>query len=207
MQVNTAAPAPGALERAAGVLRAGGLVIYPTDTFYGLAADPRLAAAVVRVFAAKGRAAGQALPLVAATVEQARQVAALSETGERLARRFWPGPLTLVADVQAGLAEGVTGDAGSIAVRVPDHGVARGLAEALGFAITSTSANRSGTEAPRTADEASRALEGLVDLVLDAGPTLGGRPSTIIDPRGVPPRLLRAGAVPFDLILDFIARP
>lgn len=203
LRVNATGPDRSALERAAVVLRSGGLVIYPTDTLYGLAADPRSATAVARVFAVKGRPAGQALPLVAASFEQAGQdVAVLSEDAARLGRRFWPGPVTLVAEARPGLAAGVAADDGTIAVRVPDHEVARGLAAALGFAVTSTSANPSGGDAPQTAEQAAEGLEGQVELVLDSGPTRGGAPSTIVDARVRPARLVRAGAVPFEIILQ-----
>lgn len=208
LRVSASEPDAEALRRAAAVLRAGGLVIYPTDTLYGLAADPRVEAGVNGVMRVKGRPANQALPLVAASVGQAEhQVAVLSEISVRLARRFWPGPLTLVADARQRLADGVAGDGGTLALRVPDHAVARGLADALGFAVTSTSANPSGREAPQTAEQAALGLQGQVDLILDAGPTHGGLPSTIVDARTPPPRLLRAGALPFDLVLEFLSTP
>lgn len=197
-------PDEAPLVRAASVLAAGGLVVYPTDTLYGLAADPRLDRAVERVFSAKGRVASRALPLIVASLQQAEdEVARLSEVARRLARHFWPGPLTLVAEARPGLAAALTGEEGSVALRVPDQAVARGLAHALGFAIVSTSANRSGDPAPQTAEEAVEALGERVDLVLDSGPTPGGAPSTIVDARTMPPRLVRAGAVPMTLILQF----
>lgn len=196
------APEPALLERAADALRAGGLVIYPTDTLYGLAADPRLERSVERLFALKGRPAGQALPLIAADDGQVQEVVVLTPLGRRMAERFWPGPLTIVGDARPGLADGVDGGTGSLAVRVPAHEVARALAAALGFALTSTSANRSGGRPPVTAREAADALGGEVDVVIDGGPTTGGLPSTIVDSRTVPPRLVRAGAIPFDRILS-----
>lgn len=203
MRVGGLGPDRKALERAAAVVRAGGLVIYPTDTLYGLAADPRLPQAVARLTAAKGRPAGQALPLIAASLDQAEdQVAVFDEAARRLARRFWPGPLTLVLRARPGLANGVAGEGDSVAVRVPAHEVARGLADAVGFAVTSTSANPSGGDAPQTAEQAADRLAGLVDLVLDSGPAPGGLPSTIVDARLQPPGLIRSGAVPFALVLD-----
>lgn len=203
LSVSATAPEASALDRAVAVLRAGGLVIYPTDTLYGLGVDPRVASGVERVFAVKGRPSGHALPLIVASLEQAaEEVGVLSETATRLARRFWPGPLTLVAAARPGLAPGVASADGTIAVRTPDHAVARGLAARLGFAITSTSANVSGAEARQTAREAVAGLESQVDLVLDGGPTPGGLPSTIVDARFERPRLVRTGAVAFDLVLQ-----
>ncbi len=124
-----------------------------------------------------------------------------------MADRFWPGPLTLVVDARPGLANGVAGKDGSVAVRVADHPVARQLAEAVGFAITSTSANLSGGHPSRIASDAAADLAVQVDLVIDAGPTAGGPPSTIVDARVDPPRLVRAGAVPFRLVLEALTRP
>jgi L-threonylcarbamoyladenylate synthase len=208
LSVSAAGPEPAVLARAAAILRAGGLVVFPTDTLYGLAADPRHSSGVARVFSVKGRPAGQALPLVAADLDQAqREVAVMSADALRLARRFWPGPLTLVADARPGLAAGVAGEDGTVALRVPDHEVARGLAAALGFAVISTSANPSGGVAPGDARTAAALLEGPVDAVLDAGPTRGGLPSTIVDARVRPLRLLRPGAVPIELIYDSMSRP
>jgi L-threonylcarbamoyladenylate synthase len=207
LSVDGTDPARESLVRAGDVLRAGGVLIYPTDTLYGLAADPRNASAVERVLGVKGRPEGQALPLIAASAEQATLAARLSGTAWRLAERFWPGPLTLVADACPGLAHGVAGRDGSVALRVADHAVARGIAEALGFPIVSTSANRSGGQPWRSAREAAADLGGDVDLVVDGGPTPGGAPSTIVDARLDPPRLVRAGAVPFELVLEVLTRP
>ncbi len=191
-------PAPAALERAAAVLLAGGLVVFPTDTLYALAADPRDPDAVGRVFGVKGRAAGRPLPLVAAGLEQVeRSLGRLSPLTRRLADRFWPGPLTLLVEVGDAVAAAVAGESATVAVRVPGHAVARGLAAALGYPVVSTSANRSGGAAPTTADEALASLGEPVDLVLDAGAAPGGLPSTIVDARGAAPRLVRAGAIPF----------
>lgn len=207
LRVSAADPDPVPIERAAAVLRSGGVVVFPTDTLYGLAADPRLGDAVARVFAIKGRPAGQPLPLIAADARQAQERIVLSGLGRRLSDRFWPGPLTIVGDALPGLAEGVDGGTGTLAVRVPAHDVARRLAAALGCALTSTSANPSGGAAPRTAAEAAEALGERVDLVVEAGPAPGGLPSTIVDARVDPPRLIREGAIPFERILLTLTLP
>ncbi len=191
------------LARAAAVLLAGGLVVFPTDTFYGLAADPRRDDAVERVFRTKGRAATAALPLIAADVEQVRAAATnLSALTLRLARAFWPGPLTLVVDAAPPILAAVHGGTGTVAIRVPDHLAARRLAAGAGFAIVSTSANRSGDPAVSTADEAAEAIGDMVDLVLDGGRTPGSAASTIVDARAHAPLLIRAGAVPFSRVLE-----
>jgi L-threonylcarbamoyladenylate synthase len=147
------------------------------------------------------------LPLVAGSREQARLVAAFTSAAEAIAARFWPGPLTIVAAARPGLAAGVAAKDGSVAVRVPDQLVARRLAEAVGFAIVSTSANRSGSPPSADAGAAARDLAADADLVIDCGATPGGPPSTIVDARVEPPVLVRAGAVPFPQVLEVLARP
>lgn len=203
--MSPAHPEPDVLARAADILRRGGLVVFPTDTLYGLAADPRNTGAVARVYREKGRAASRALPLIASDLRQVEAASeSLSPLTRRLAERFWPGPLTLIVDAPTGIAVPACGGSGTMAVRVPDQAVARGLASCMGFPIVSTSANRSGSPAPRTADEAVIAIAGDVDLLLDGGPTPGGEPSTIVDARAEAPRLIRAGAVSFSRILEAV---
>jgi L-threonylcarbamoyladenylate synthase len=190
------------VHRAVAVLRDGGVVAYPTDTLYGLAVDPRSAAAVAKLFAVKQREMGQALPLIAANEHQAELAGTFTPLGRRLARLFWPGPLSIVVASTDQVCAEVTAADGSIAVRVPDAEIARALAEALGFCITATSANLSG--APPTASPAvvRATLAGRVDYVLDAGDAPGGAPSTIVDVREPVPRLVRAGAVPWSRVLE-----
>ena len=192
---------PGLIVRACVLLRAGGVVAYPTDTFYGLAADPRNPGAVARLFAIKGRAAGQAIPLIAADEAQALAAAEFDERSLRVARAFWPGPLSLVLPAAAVISKDARADDGTIAVRVPASDAARAIAHAFGFCITATSANLSGEEPSTSAARVSSALGGVVDLVLDGGDTPGGEPSTLVDAREETPRLVRAGAVAWDRVL------
>ncbi len=184
-------------------LRAGGVVAIPTDTFYGLAADPTQATAVKRLFELKGRAAGEALPLIAVSIEAVEKFCGpLGSAGARLAARFWPGPLSLVMEAPAAVDTAVHAGRGTVAIRVPDHPVARALAGAFGAPLTATSANRSGQPPWRHA-------AGIADLgadvfIIDAGETPGGAPSTIVDARATPPRLVRDGAVPWDHVLGLL---
>lgn len=191
-----------AISRAAQTLREGGVVAYPTDTLYGLAADPRNVDAVRRLFEAKGRESSLAIPLIASTLEQALYAGDLSETHLRLAGAFWPGPLTIVVPARPAIARALLGGGTSIAIRVPAHPVATALAAALGFCITSTSANRSGRVPATTAEQVAIDLGGAIDLVLDGGPSPGGPPSTIVELTTHGPRLIRAGAVPWDRVLE-----
>jgi L-threonylcarbamoyladenylate synthase len=144
------------------------------------------------------------LPLIAGSLaEIERLLGPLGETARRLAQRFWPGPLTLVVPLARGVLDPrVTAGHRSIAVRVPDHASARALASAVGGLITSTSANRSGAPPAATADDVVRSFPDASLIVLDGGPTPGGLASTIVDLCEHPPRLVRAGQVPFDRVLE-----
>jgi L-threonylcarbamoyladenylate synthase len=199
--VSASHPERALLDQAARVIRAGGVVALPTDTLYGLAADPFSDRAVNRIFSLKGRSSRQPLPLIAFDVAQVRrQLGNLTPLASMLAERFWPGPLTLVIEGFDSLSHAVTAGTGRVGVRVPNHRVARGLCEACGHPLTATSANVSG-EAP--AVEPRSAVDALpdVDIVLDAGPAAGGLPSTIVDVTGPDPRLIRAGAIPWEEVL------
>jgi L-threonylcarbamoyladenylate synthase len=187
------------------LLRAGAIVAFPTDTLYGLAVDPRNTTAVAELFSAKGRAAAEAVPLIACDVEQVeRQAGRLSPLARRLADRFWPGPLSLVIPADDALAPAVHAYSGRVAVRVPAHPVAVRLARMAGFPLTATSANRSGEPAATTPDEVAKMLADRIAAVLDAGPTRGGAPSTIVDVTGTVPRLVREGATPWWRVLKFL---
>jgi len=198
--VDPGAPQRDAIDEAAKWIVNGGVVAVPTDTLYGLAVSPFRADAVARVFEVKGRSAERALPLIAAdraAVET--HLAPLSRVAAQLADRFWPGPLTLLVAAPAALARGVS-DTGTVGVRVPAHDVARAIAAACGMPLTATSANISGAPATADPDEVERTLGGRIDLLIDAGPTPGGAPSTIVDVSGDAPRLVRAGAIAWEAI-------
>jgi L-threonylcarbamoyladenylate synthase len=199
--VDPKAPQRDAIEEAAKWILAGGLVVLPTDTLYGLAADPFCLDAVARVFAVKGRVAERALPLIAAdTAQVTTHLGRLSARGEHLADRFWPGPLTLILPAPRGLSRDVTGGSGTVGVRVPDHGVARAICAACDRPVTATSANISGEPASSDPDEIERTLGDRIDVLIDAGPTRGGAPSTIVDVTGAEPSLVRAGAISWEEI-------
>jgi L-threonylcarbamoyladenylate synthase len=192
-----------ALLRAATILRSGGIVAYPTDTLYGLAANPASAAAVAQLYRIKGRPVDLAIPLIASGIAQIEAAGgALGPATRRLAEAFWPGPLTLVIPAWPGLDPSVHAGRGTVAIRVPDHPVACMLAEACGWPITATSANRSGEPSTMAPETVRLALAADLDGLIDAGPSPGGPPSTIVDAAGGSPRLLRAGAVPWDRVLE-----
>ena len=197
--VDPESPQRDAIQDAGTWIRNRGVIAIPTDTLYGLAADPCSAAAVARVFDVKGREATQALPLIAADVAQVvAHLGVLTETGRRLAEKFWPGPLTLLVAAPQTLARGVTGGTGKIGVRVPADAVARAICADVGAPITATSANRSGEPATADPDVVERTLGGRLDLLIDVGRTKGGAASTIVDVSGGEPVLVRAGAISWD---------
>ena len=194
-----------AVRNAADWIRHGGVVVFPTETFYGLAVDPRQPDAVAAVFDLKGRPTGMALPLVASSLAQVENlVGTLRGANAQLAADFWPGPLSLVLDAPASIAPAVHGGTQTVAVRVPAHPMARALAEACGHPLTATSANRSGE--PPVEDLAGITLIAADRrvVVLDGGRTPGGAPSTIVDARMTPVRIIRDGAVPSDRVLRSI---
>lgn len=198
--VDPGSPQRDALQEAAKWIRAGGVVAIPTDTLYGLATDPFSALGVARVFAVKGRAGERALPLIAADAGQIESsIGPLPPLGARLAERFWPGPLTLLMPAPRLLAGNVAGGTGQVGVRVPAHEIARAICRAVGGPITATSANVSGEPATADPDEVERTLGDRLDLLIDAGPAPGGPPSTIVD-LADRPRLVRAGAIPWEEI-------
>jgi L-threonylcarbamoyladenylate synthase len=200
--VAAAAPDRDAIARAAAVLRGGGIAAIPTDTLYGLAADPFNAAAVARIFTIKSRQMERAIPLIAASFEQVeRTIGAMPPLAGRLARAFWPGPLTLVLPAPDRLPAEVTGGGTTVGVRVPAHDVARALCEAVGGLLTATSANISGEPATSEADVVAARIGTRLDLIVDAGTTPGGPASTIVEVIGPEPRLIRAGAIAWDAVL------
>jgi L-threonylcarbamoyladenylate synthase len=188
---------PEPLRRASDLLREGGLVAYPTETFYGLGCDPRDPLAVDRLTKAKGRTADRPLPLLVGRLEHlAGVVSRFEDPFPRIVGRFWPGPLTLVLPAAPGLAAPVTSPVGTVAVRWTSWPVARRLLESFGGALVGTSANRSGAEPCHEAEAVRRSLGNRIDLILDGGPTPGGLPSTLLDLSVRPPRILREGVVP-----------
>jgi L-threonylcarbamoyladenylate synthase len=185
-----------AIDGAARLLVAGGLVVFPTDTVYGVGACALDARAVERLYAAKKRPRDRAIPVLLASAADLALVARkIPPTAHRLADVFWPGALTLVLPRHPTLPAVLTAGGDSVAVRVPDHPAARALIGALGAPLAATSANLSGRANPVTAQEAEGQLGESVDLILDGGPCPGGIPSTLLDLTCDPPRVLRSGPV------------
>jgi L-threonylcarbamoyladenylate synthase len=206
--VRKSANDPDAIGMAARVLAGGGLVAFPTETVYGLGADATNAAAVAKLYAAKGRPAFNPLISHVADAAAARALAVFDATADTLAAAFWPGPLTLVLPKGAAcpVAELATAGLDTIAVRVPAHPVARALIAAAGRPVVAPSANRSGHVSPTAADHVIADLADRIDLVLDGGPTSVGVESTILACLGGSVTLLRPGGVPRDAIERALGR-
>ena len=205
MLINSNSFSSSELEQAVKEIQSGGVVMIPTDTLYGLAVDPRNRNAIERLFTVKGRAPSNAVAMICADLEQVeREFGLLSDLAKELSRLFWPGPLTMVIDGNNLMKKNGISLDGSVGVRVPSHPVARALAHAVGHPITATSANRSGERAPQAVTEASKTILESVGLILDAGELIGGLPSTIVDVRTKPVRLVRVGAIPWKDVLNSV---
>jgi L-threonylcarbamoyladenylate synthase len=187
----------GKIARAAGVLRRGGLVAFPTETVYGLGADAANPDAVQRLYEVKGRPRSHPVIVHVARAAQVDDLAVdLPDVARVLADACWPGPLTLVVRRQPGAVDdGVTGGRDTVGVRVPDHPLALALLDAFGGAVAAPSANRFGRVSPTRAEHVRADLDGDVDVIIDGGPCRVGLESTIVDVTGDAPVVLRVGGV------------
>lgn len=184
------------LEKAVSTLKKGGLVAFPTDTLYALGAHAFIEEAVSRVYEAKGRPQGMALPLLLGSPDDIDSVAVdVPQAARDLAEGFWPGAVTLVLYKAPSVSSTITGGRDTVAVRVPSHPLALALIDGAGAPVTGTSANRSGGPDPVSAEVVREHLGESVDVVLDEGPCSIAEASTIVDMTAEPPRIVRAGAV------------
>lgn len=183
----------GALDEILAVLRSGRLVVYPTDTLYGLGADPFQEASLRGLFAAKQRPEGQPVSVVVSDLDAAKKLAVVSPRAESLCRAWLPGPVTLLFRPAPGAPAAIVSAQNTVAIRVPRHPVALLLAKQFG-PVTATSANLHGKPSPVECWQAVEQLGEAVDLYVDAGPCPVGRESTIVDLTGEP-RVIREGAV------------
>ena len=181
---------------AAKIVSAGGVIAFRTDTFYGLGADPFNAAAVARIRELKGREDNKPILLLLSDASIAeRFIADVSEAFEEVASKFWPGPLTIVGVAVPALPSEITAGTGTVGVRVPADSDVRDLVRACRGALTATSANPSGREPARSAQEVRAYFPKGIDLVFDSGEVTATEPSTVLDVTTIPPRVVRQGAV------------
>lgn len=205
LSINPAAPDSDMLAHAAAVLQAGGLVVYPTETVYGLAANALSPEAVQRVFNAKGRPAAQPLPVqIGEAADIDRLAQDIPAEARALVTAFFPGPLTLVLPRRSAVPDLVTGGGETVGVRMPDHPVALGILRAFGGPLVCPSANITTHPAPMSAADVLTDLDGRVDLILDGGPTLDRTPSTVLDLTTRPARLLREGKLTRAVLAEFV---
>ncbi len=190
-----------ALEPAVEVLRASGVLAYPTETVYGLGADAFSESAVQRIYDIKGRGLKKAVSVMVADMGMVGElVDNIDERVRRVIDTFWPGPLTIVLRAGKRAPARIVSDEGKIGIRFPDHKLSRDLVALLGRAITSTSANLSGKPAPAEANEVADSLGDKIDHLIDGGACTFGVPSTVIDVTGNEIKLLRPGAIDFSKI-------
>ena len=193
--IDPAHPDSSTLDTAAAILRAGGVVAFPTETFYGLGAAALNSAGVDRVFLLKGRPRSSPLLVLVDSVAMVERVAEITDVARVLMARHWPGALTLVLRARSAVPSAVTAGTGTVGVRLSPHPVARDLVRTLAEPITAPSANITGEPPPTRAADVVRYFGDTVDLVLDGGETPGGLASTVLDVSVDPPRVIRAGAV------------
>ncbi len=189
-------PPEDVLHHAAQALRQGGLVVFPTETFYGIAADAQNPEGLEKLAKLKGREAEKPFPLIVSSVLQlAPLVGQIPAAAQKLIARYWPGPLTLVMNAKSGLHPRLLSKDNGVGVRVSPWPCAKGLAQALGRAITATSANLTGGAPARRIADLNPEVASAVDIILDCGATPGGQASTVLDVRVAPPLVLRQGPI------------
>lgn len=184
-----------AFEKIKNLLSQGGLIAYPTDTFYGLGADPFNERAVANIYKIKKRSLHKPILVLISSIKQLDRLALdISPSAEKLMRNLWPGPLTLLFKALPHLPENLTAGTGKIGVRLPDHEFSRKMIQYIDQPLTASSANISGSPSSRTAEDLVN-LDGNLDLIVDGGKTNGGKESTVLDTTLVPPKLIREGAI------------
>lgn len=187
------------LKPAMNSLRNSGIVIYPTDTVYGIGCDPLNEEALTKLLALKGRS-GKPLPLLVSSIEIVRSIAKVPPKAEKLMRAFWPGPLTIVLPLRTPLPDKITMGRQKVGLRIPNHLVARVLAEGVGGLIIGTSANKSGEPSPKSLNEVDPYLKEMADVVIDGGTCPLGIPSTVVEV-DEEVKVIREGAVKIEEVL------
>lgn len=209
VKISSEKPETSLIRYAADQIRAGEVLGMPTDTFYGLAADPFNLRAVDRVYDIKTRSRHKPLSLLIESVDQAEELAlALPQEFDQLARRFWPGPLTIIIRAGSRLPLKVTANTGNVALRIPQSKIALAVVQAAGIPITATSANLSGAAECTTAEAVRDQLQGRISIIVDGGTSPREVASTIVDLTDSEARwrILREGAIPAQEISQFFAQ-
>jgi tRNA threonylcarbamoyl adenosine modification protein (Sua5/YciO/YrdC/YwlC family) len=196
IQIDPVRPQHFLIEKAADVLKGGGVIGYPTETIYGIGCSAFNSDAVDRVIQLKNRDRSKAMIVIAGDTVQVREmVISIPEDAEKLIENFWPGPLTIVFEASSLLRDFAFGKSKTIAIRIPDSVICMELIKESGFPIISTSANISGQEPATDAQQVATYFGSQLDLIVDGGPSLEKNPSTVVDITRTPPRIVREGAI------------
>ncbi len=204
IEVNPADPEDNKIKRAAEVIRKGGLVAFPTETVYGLGANALDREAVIKIFRAKGRPLDNPLIVHVSDMKMINAIAEMNEVAEKLAKKFFPGPITLVVDKKEVIPSEVTAGLKTVAIRMPSHPIALKLIEVSGVPIAAPSANLAGKPSPTKAEHVIDDLYGKVDLIIDGGETNIGVESTVVDTTVYPVEILRPGGLPIEEIQKIV---
>jgi len=206
IKINPENPEPEKIDEAVAILKSGGVIAFPTETFYGLGADARNEAAIDKIFGIKGRDFRNPILVVIGDVRHLEAFAEdIPAEAHKLWDRFWPGPLTIVFRAAPPVSPKLTAGSGKIGIRLTSHPIATAISKRLGGPVTATSANLSGAPECSSTAEVLSQLEGKLDGVVDGGQTPGGKGSTIVDATVSPVKVLREGVIPAALIQDTLA--
>lgn len=206
LKINPENPEPEKIDEAVALLKKGGVIAFPTETFYGLGADARNEAAIDKIFGIKGRDFKNPILVVIGDVRHLESFAKdIPVEARKLMDRFWPGPLTIVFRAAASVPPKLTAGSGKIGIRLTSHPVALEISKRLGGPVTATSANLSGAPECSSAADVLSQLAGRIDGVVDGGLTPGGKGSTIVDAAVCPVKVLREGVISAALIQDTLA--
>jgi L-threonylcarbamoyladenylate synthase len=204
VSVNVEHPDESVIAEASSVILEGGVIVYPTETLYGIGADATNATTIQRVQRAKGRQENKPILVIVGSVEMLMPLACeITPFAKMLMKTFWPGPLTMVFRASANVCHDLTLDTGTIGIRIPSSSFCLSLLARTNVPLTSTSANRSGKQTPRQIDLIEKELKD-VDLFLDAGELPESKPSTVLDVSTSIPRILRQGAISFEQLRTFV---
>ena len=207
IKIDPVKPEPEKIDEAVAILKSGGVIGFPTETFYGLGADARNEAAIGKIFDVKGRDFNNPILVVVGEPGHIGLFAQdIPAQARALMKRYWPGPVTILFEASAAVSPKLTAGSGKIGIRLTSHPIARELSRRLGGPLTATSANLSGAPECSSAAEVLAQLEGKIDGIVDGGPTPGGKGSTIVDATVSPAKVLREGVIPAALIQETLAR-
>lgn len=193
------------LVKAAEIVRRGGVIAYPTDTFYGLGANPFNEEAIKRIFKIKGREETKPLLLLIAYRKEVKDLTrVVKPIAKQLMRHYWPGPLTMIFEASASLPPLLLGNSGKVGLRLPNNKLVSRLIRLVGYPLTASSANKSGKRNPLSAADVLNSLGDEIELILDGGPSSTALPSTVIDVSLFPPLLIREGVISFSEVLSVL---